>query len=189
MGKQCKEWCLINHLENKTKWIWKVSMFRNVHHNLTRPCLEKMASGTWRCMDDFHRKDIVQRRQSHIDVKLPCLKFTMTPVSVLLLLTSDLLSLFWEKNEFKEITLIFKVSEDAISFLGHGNSAQVKTLRHWKRFIHLSFSCWLFLDNIFLRIGSLMTACGTELIKLTNYYNENVSGKCNHTFLQSFLSP
>ena len=54
-------------------------------------------------------------------------------------------------------------------------------------FIYLSLVDY-FLDNIFLRMGSLMTACETEL-KLTNYYNENVSGKCNHTFLQSFLSP
>ena len=54
-------------------------------------------------------------------------------------------------------------------------------------FIYLSLVDY-FLDNIFLRMESLMTACETEL-KLTNYYNENVSGKCNHTFLQSFLSP
>ena len=45
-----------------------------------------------------------------------------------------------------------------------------------------------FLDNIVLRMGSLMAACGTDF-KLTDYYSENVSGKCNHTFLQSFLSP
>ena len=44
-----------------------------------------------------------------------------------------------------------------------------------------------FLDNIVFRMGSLMAACGTDF-ELTDYYNANVSGKCNHTFLQSFLS-
>ena len=158
MDKRCKEWCFINHPENKLKWIWKVSMFRNVHHNFTRPCLKKMESGTWRCMNDFHRKLIVKGRQSHIDVKFPCLKFTMTPV--LLLLSIVLLSLFWKKNEFKRITLIFKVTEDTISLLGRGNSTQIKTPRHWKKIIHPSLFCGLFFQiTFFLIIGSLMNAC------------------------------
>ena len=179
MDKRCKEWCLINHPENKSKWISKVSMFRNVHHNLTRPCLEKMASGTWRCMDDFHRKDIVKRRQSHIDVKFPCLKFAMTPV--LLLLTSELLSLFWEKNEsFKVITLSFKVTEDDIFFLGRRNSTQIRLhATGTDLFIYLSFEDY-FLDNIFLIIWSLMNACEREL-KLSNHDNEKFSGKCSLT--------
>ena len=132
-------------------------------------------------MDDFHRKDIVKRcHQSHIEVKCPCLKFPMTPV--LLLLTSKFLLLFWKKNEFNESTVIFKVTEDTIYFLGRGNSSQIKSPRHWKRFIHLYFFCGLFLDSIFLIMGSLMNACEGEL-KLSNHYNDNVdvSGKCNVT--------
>ena len=55
-------------------------------------------------------------------------------------------------------------------------------------FIHLSFFCGLlFFDNIFSIIGSLINAYAREL-KLSNHDNENVSGKCNLTFLQSFLS-
>ena len=38
-----------------------------------------------------------------------------------------------------------------------------------------------------MKTGSLMNACEGEL-KLSNHDNENVSGKCNLTFLQSFLS-
>ena len=53
-------------------------------------------------------------------------------------------------------------------------------------FFYLSFVDY-FLDNIFLKTGSLMNAYKREL-KLSNHYNENVSEKCNLTFLQSFLS-
>ena len=47
-------------------------------------------------------------------------------------------------------------------------------------FIYLSFVDY-FLDNIFLKTGSLMNAYEREL-KLSNHYNENVSEKCNLTF-------
>ena len=45
----------------------------------------------------------------------------------------------------------------------------------------------IFFDNIFFIIGSFMNAYEREL-KLSNHDNENVIGKCNLTFLQSFLN-
>ena len=156
MDKQCKEWCLISHPENKSKWIWKVSMFRNVHHSFIRPCLEKMASGTWRCMDDFRKKDFVKGRQSHIDVKFPCLKFTMTPV--LLLSTSELLSLFWEKNEFHEIVVIFKMTEGVASLLKGWSKIEIKTLSNWTWYREKINSSICFEGLSFLVIGSLSLA-------------------------------
>ena len=190
MDKQCKEWCLINHPENKSKWIWKVSMFRNVHHNLTRPCLKKMASGTWRCMDNFHRKDIVKRCQSHIDVKFPFLKIHYD--SCLCLASIDqrtpisLLREKWIQGNYAYFLIVrgrtpfpFLVAEIQLKSKLYATGKDL--------FIYLSLVDY-FLGNIFLITGSLMNACGTEL-KLTDYYNENVSGKCNLTFFQSLLSP
>ena len=69
-------------------------------------------------------KMIVSKNFSHpIDVKFPCVKFIMTPVwprhdsinrvSPISHLYSD----SWEENEFKEIAIIFKMTEDAVSFL------------------------------------------------------------------------
>ena len=78
---------------------------------------------------------------------------------------------------------IFKVTENAISFLGRRNATQIKSPRHWTRndsLIYLSFVDNFFLDNIFLIMGSLMNACEREL-KLSNNDNENISGKCNLT--------
>ena len=50
------------------------------------------------------------------------------------------------------------------------------------------FLLWsIFFVNIFSIIGSLMNAYAREL-KLSNRDNENVSRKCNLTFLQSFES-
>ena len=47
-----------------------------------------------------------------------------------LLVNSHFPSPFWEKNEFNEIMLIFKMTKDAISFLGHRNTTQFKTPCH-----------------------------------------------------------
>ena len=145
MDKQCKEWCLINHPENKSKWIWKVSMFRNVHHNLTQPCLKKMASSTWRYMPwiNFIEK-ILWNDVSHTLT----LNFLFSNSLWLLSLSCFATYLSFErKMNSRKLRLFFNCQrEDAICFLGRRSSAQIKTLRHvhWKRFIHLSFSCGLF---------------------------------------------
>ena len=47
-----------------------------------------------------------------------------------LLVNSHFPSPFWEKNEFNKITLIFKMTKDAISFLGHRNTTRNKTPSH-----------------------------------------------------------
>ena len=48
-----------------------------------------------------------------------------------LLVNAHFPSPFLQKNEFNEITLIFKMTKDAISFLGHRNTTQIKTRCHW----------------------------------------------------------
>ena len=99
----------------------------------------------------------------------------ISPPQFHLLVNYHLPSPFWEKNEFIETALIFKMTDDAISFLGRRNATQIKTLRHWKRLFPLSFFCGLFfLENIFLLIGSLMNSSEREL-KLSNH-----SPFCNH---------
>ena len=81
------------------------------------------------------------------------------------------------------------MTENAISFLGHGNATQIKLhVIELEKIYSSSFLLWIiFLDNLFLILGSLMNANEREL-KLSNHDNENVSGICNVTFLQSFLS-
>ena len=82
------------------------------------------------------------------------------------------------------------MTENAISFLGR--KMQLKSKLHVLELENIYSSIFLlwpiFLDNIFLIIGSLMNAYEREL-KLSNHDNGNVSGKCNLTFLQLFLSP
>ena len=48
-------------------------------------------------------------------------------------MNSYFLSPFWGTNEFNEITLIFKMTENAISFLGRQNlnKTHIKTPRIW----------------------------------------------------------
>ena len=50
-----------------------------------------------------------------IDIKFPCLKLTTTPD--------------WPWQDFNEA--IFKMTEDAISFLGRENKTQIKPPRNW----------------------------------------------------------
>ena len=109
----------------------------------------------------------------------------MTPV--LLLLTSELLPLFWEKNEFKEITLTsLKWRRTPFPFLDAEMQLRLKLHVIELETIHsYIFLLWtIFLDNIFLIIGSLMNACEREL-KLSNHDNENISGKCNLTLREN----
>ena len=82
-------------------------------------------------------------------------------------------SLKWRKTPFS-----FLVAEIQLKSKLHVTGKDI--------FIYLSFVDY-FLDNIFLKTESLINAHEREL-KLSNHYNENVSGKCNLTFLQSFLS-
>ena len=69
-----------------------------------------------------------------IDVEFPRLKVSydtcLTLARFHLLVNSHFPSPFWEKNEFNEITLIFKMTKDGISFLGHRNTTQIKTPSH-----------------------------------------------------------
>ena len=44
---------------------------------------------------------------------------------------SYLPSLFWQKREINEVTLIFKMTEDAFSFLGRESKTQIKPPRNW----------------------------------------------------------
>ena len=145
----------------------------------------------------------------------------MTPVwpwhdSISVVLNSYFPSPFWEKNEFNEITLIFKMIKDAISFLvkwymkcfiywtadlkssyflswtlkykSNLNSMSWLNWIKWKYlFIFPSFADYFFLHKVFLKTGSLMNAC-ESVLKLSNHDYKNVSEKCNLTFLQSFLS-
>ena len=64
---------------------------------------------------------IVSKNFNHrIDVKSPWLKWIMTPVSPWHDSIHRVLfpiSIFWERNEFKEIVDIFKMTKDAILFL------------------------------------------------------------------------
>ena len=83
-------------------------------------------------------KMIVSKNFNHpIDVKFPCVKFIMTPVwprhdsihrvSPISHLYSD----SWEENEFKEIAIIFKMTEDAVSFFEVGSKIEIRSLRNW----------------------------------------------------------
>ena len=83
-------------------------------------------------------KMIVSKIFKHsIDVKFPCVKLIMTPiwpcddsihrVSPISHLHSD----SWEENEFKEIVIIVKITEDVASFFEVGSKIEIRSLRNW----------------------------------------------------------
>ena len=175
MDKQCKEWCLINHPENKPQWIWNVSMFRNAHHDLFRFSLEKKASRTWRCMDDFYktilRKDFSQTLTVNIRVSnslwhQSCLASIdqQTPIS---------------KNEFKEIVVMFEMTEGAVSFFEGGRKIEMKTLRNWTWYIERINSSICFEGLPFIVIGSLSLAAMNTKTGRKSSENET-QPFCNH---------
>ena len=109
----------------------------------------------------------------------------MTPV--FLLLTSVLLSLFWEKNGFKEITLTsLKGRRTRFPFLDAEMQLRLKLhVIELEKIYSSVFLLWtIFIHNIFLKTGSLMIACEREL-KLSNHYNKNASIKWHLIFLQN----
>ena len=147
---QFKEWSLIYH-PNKIDWTWTVSMFRNINQNFSTALSWENCKWHFK-MDDYY-KMIVSKNFSHlIEIKFRCLKLTTWQPSGLgtIAFTSDensyFPSPFWETNEFNEIMQIFKMTEDAFSFLGHEilNNTQMKTPRNgtgWNEEIYLpSFS-------------------------------------------------
>ena len=94
---------------------------------------------------------------------------------------------FERKMNSKKLRLSLKWRRTPFPFLVA--EVQLKSKLHLAKkdlFIYLSFVDY-FLDNIYLKTGSLMNAYEREL-KLSNHYNENVSENCNLTYLQSFLS-
>ena len=96
-------------------------------------------------MDDFHRKDIVKRCQSHIDVKFPSqIHYDTCLASIDQRTPTSILREKWIQGNY---AYIFKVTENAISFLGRRNATQIKTPRHWTgndSFIYLSLVDYFF---------------------------------------------
>ena len=145
-------------------------------------------NGKWHLAlgDAKTNKMIVSKNFNHpIDVKFPCVKLIMTPVWLCHDSIRRVIPIFhlysdsWEENEFKEIVIIFKMTEDAASFFEGGSEIEIRTLRNWTGYrekIKASIYFWRF---SLLVIGKLRVA--TMNTKTGRKSSENETQPfCNH---------